>query len=197
MVRNLQGKGKVFFFHSNKSITMKPKIQVSPLCGLIYNHKHLFSFRTVKGTGQVIQTLSTSSHTCRSLLSEMMLIEMPQEFGSVKNASTEQYCVRRYAQFCKSEMRRAGLLILKPWPAQNREEKHGRRLFQYKCSAWVLHSVLYIFPSTYFSGRGFVSIVQMQGSVCYEKIQGWYTPSLQSLVLALYPPGTFPFYCDF
>lgn len=64
MVRNLQGEGKVFFFHSNKSITMKQKIQVSPLCGLIYNHKHLLSFRTVKGTGQVIRTLSTSSHTC-------------------------------------------------------------------------------------------------------------------------------------
>lgn len=133
----------------------------------------------------------------RSLFSEMMFIEMPQEFGSVKNALTEQHCVRHYAQFCKCEMKRAGLLILKPWPAQNREEKHGRMLFQYNSNAWVLHSVLYIFPSTYFSGRGFVSIVQMQGLVCYEKTEGRYMPSLQSLVLVLYPPGSFPFYCDF
>lgn len=140
MVRNLQGKRQSFFFHSNKSITMKPKIQVSPLCGLICNHKHLLSFRTIKGTGQVIQTLFLQVVILvptRSLLSEMMFIEMPQEFGSVKSALTEQHCVRRYAQFCKSEMKRAGLLILKPWPAQNREEKHGRRLLQYNCNAWV------------------------------------------------------------
>ena len=87
----------MFSFHSNKLTTTKPKIEVSPLCGLICKLKQLLSFRTIKGIGQVrLYLQGVILVPTRPLLSEMTFIEMPQEFGSVKNALTEHLCVRHY-----------------------------------------------------------------------------------------------------
>lgn len=184
---------KVLSFYSCNLTTLDSKTEVSPFWGLINAPPHSpFSLELFKVLGKFVRL-----HTPWPMLApagpvfpRLTFLGASQWFDCAKHTLMKHVLWAVHSATERTDEGRA--LILKPCLCETWENQKCQEMVsvQRQMSAGDSYTLTWKHP------WDFRRTVEKRGLMCCEKNEERFTPILQSLDLALYPPGSIPLHFD-